>query len=169
MPKIEIHAPDGDERYALDIDSVTIGRNDSNSIIIDEDSMSGDHAELNLRAGGNYELSDLSSTNGTRLNGEKISEPVMLKDGDQIRFGNVEAVYISEISAEAKEELPPQETREPEIATESQTPRSFASMSPFKSKSAKKDALGAVAITLSIIAILAALAVAVMSTTLSAS
>ena len=169
MPKIEIHTPDGVERYALDIDEVTIGRNETNAIIIDEDSMSGDHAALNLRAGGNYELSDLSSTNGTRLNGEKISEPVMLSDGDKIRFGNVEAAYMSEVSAETKEELPPQETPEPEIATESQTPRSFSSMSPFKSKSAKKDSLGAVAITLSIIAILAALAVAFMSTTLSAS
>ena len=168
MPKIEIHAPDGEERYALDIDAVTIGRNDSNAIVIDEDSMSGDHAALNLRAGGNYELSDLDSTNGTRLNGEKISEPVLLKDGDKIRFGNVEAVYMSEVSADTKEELPPQETPEPEIATESQTPQTFSSMSPFKSKAAKKDGLGAIAITVSIIAIVAALAVAFMSVSLSA-
>ena len=170
MPKIQITTPDGDEtKYALDIEAVKIGRNDSNDIVIDEDSMSGDHAELHQRAGGNYELTDLNSTNGTRVNGEKLSEPVMLNNGDKVRFGNVEAVYVSEISAEATEELPPEESYEPEIARESQTPQTFSSMSPFKSKTAKKDSLGVCAIAVAIVAILLSLAVAFMSTSLSAS
>ena len=169
MPKLQITTPDGDEtRYELDIESVKVGRIESNHIIIEEDSISGEHAALNLRAGGDYELSDLDSTNGTRLNGEKLKDPAMLKDGDSIRFGNVDAVYLSEVTPDATEELPPEKKHEPEIAEVSQTPQSFESMSPFKSKDAKTDGLGIMAIAISIIAIVVSLAVALLSTGMSA-
>ena len=168
MPKLQIITPDGDEtRYSLDIESVKIGRNDTNDIVIDEDSMSGEHAVLNQRAGGNYELTDSESTNGTRVNGEKLGEPVMLKDGDALRFGSVDAQYISEISEEATEELPPEQTYEPEIADVSEPPHAFGTMSPFGAKNEKKDSLAIVAVALAIFAMVMCAGAALMATQMS--
>ncbi len=169
MPKIQIITPDGDEtRYALDIDSVKIGRNGTNDIVVDEDSMSGQHAVLNLRAGGNYELTDSGSTNGTRVNGERISEPVLLKDGDELRFGSVDALYMSEVVAGPVEELPPEQAYEPEIAEVSEPPHTFGSMSPFGAKSTKRDTLAVVAVSLAIFAMVLSAVAALMASQMTA-
>ena len=75
---------------------------------------------------------------------------------------------MSEVVPGATEELPPQEEYEPEIGQTSQTPQTFSSMSPFKSKSAQKDTLGMFAIVIAVVAIVVSLALVVMSYTLSA-
>lgn len=74
--------------YLLDAASIRIGRVEGNSIIIEESAVSGRHCELRRRGTG-YELADLGSTNGTRVNGESVSSdvPRRLHDGDAIVFG----------------------------------------------------------------------------------
>ena len=44
------------------------------------------HARLE-RAGAGWQLQDLGSTNGTRLNGWLVSSPVPVRAGDQVSFG----------------------------------------------------------------------------------
>jgi pSer/pThr/pTyr-binding forkhead associated (FHA) protein len=75
----------------LGSDIVTIGRAPSNHIIVDHPSVSTHHAVL-LRTGASYSLKDLNSTNGTRINGDCVTD-AELKDGDTIRFGSVTAIF----------------------------------------------------------------------------
>jgi pSer/pThr/pTyr-binding forkhead associated (FHA) protein/tetratricopeptide (TPR) repeat protein len=72
---------------------VKVGRvADGNDIAIQDDSVSREHARF-TRAGRGYVLRDLSSANGTSVNGERILErPVA--SGDLVRFGTVEFEYF---------------------------------------------------------------------------
>ena len=72
-------------------DIVMIGRSPSNQIVIDHPTVSAHHAVL-LRTGASYSLKDLDSTNGTRINGDFVTD-AELKDGDTIQFGSVTAVF----------------------------------------------------------------------------
>jgi pSer/pThr/pTyr-binding forkhead associated (FHA) protein len=66
----------------------TVGRVEDNAFQIAEPSVSSRHCEILLR-GEEIVVKDLNSTNGTFINGEKISESV-LKPGQTLRLGNVE-------------------------------------------------------------------------------
>jgi pSer/pThr/pTyr-binding forkhead associated (FHA) protein len=50
------------------------------------------HARIVVEA-GQVTVEDLASNNGTYLRGERISGPVQLTDGDEIRFGPVSVVF----------------------------------------------------------------------------
>jgi pSer/pThr/pTyr-binding forkhead associated (FHA) protein len=75
----------------LGSDIVMIGRAPSNQIVIDHPTVSAQHAVL-LRTGASYWLKDLNSRNGTKINGDCVTD-VELKDGDTIRFGSVTAIF----------------------------------------------------------------------------
>lgn len=73
--------------YQLLAGSIRIGRVAGNAIVVEEDAVSARHCELRRSAAG-YELVDLGSTNGTRVNGEVItSTPYDLREGDVILLG----------------------------------------------------------------------------------
>ncbi len=72
----------------LTVDKTTIGRVEDNTFQIAEASVSSHHCEILLR-GSDVVIKDLNSTNGTFINGEKISETV-LKPGQTLRLGQVE-------------------------------------------------------------------------------
>jgi pSer/pThr/pTyr-binding forkhead associated (FHA) protein len=74
--------------YELKVDRTTVGRVSDNAFEIPEASVSSHHAEIILR-GNDVVIHDLGSTNGTFINGEKITEAV-LKPGQTLRFGTVE-------------------------------------------------------------------------------
>jgi pSer/pThr/pTyr-binding forkhead associated (FHA) protein len=63
--------------------SASIGRVESNDIVLIEPGISRSHARLYEEAGA-YMLEDSGSANGTRLNGELITEAEVLRDGDYI-------------------------------------------------------------------------------------
>ena len=65
---------------------LSIGRKDSNSIILTDQHVSGNHAKIVVRNNGLF-LEDLNSTNGTYLNGKKISSRIKLTNKDEIRIG----------------------------------------------------------------------------------
>lgn len=66
----------------------TVGRHSSNTLTISNGTVSGNHAEI-LLAGNDVLIRDCGSTNGTLLNGRRIKEVEVLKDGDILHFGNV--------------------------------------------------------------------------------
>src|SRR5512134_580857 len=74
--------------HELKVDKTTIGRVDDNTFPIAEASVSSHHCEVLLR-GSDVVVHDLNSTNGTFINGEKITESV-LKPGQTLRLGQVE-------------------------------------------------------------------------------
>ncbi len=71
---------------------LSIGRTKENDLPIDDPSISKFHASLVLGVDSRYVLADTGSTNGTFVNGERISygKSVRLRSSDVIRFGNVE-------------------------------------------------------------------------------
>ena len=70
---------------------ITIGRSSGNEICLASNAkVSRAHSSIYYYAdGGVYALSDLNSTNGTLLNGMKISSDVILADGDEIGVGGL--------------------------------------------------------------------------------
>ncbi len=74
--------------HELKVDKTTIGRVEDNTFQIAEPSVSSHHCEILLR-GSDVVVKDLNSTNGTFINGEKISESV-LKPGQVLRLGQIE-------------------------------------------------------------------------------
>lgn len=69
----------------------TIGRHRDCDLYIADMSVSRVHAQLERNTEG-WLLSDLGSTNGTRLNGWRVRAPVLVQPGDQLKFGNAEFV-----------------------------------------------------------------------------
>lgn len=78
----------GGEEFQLKQGENTVGRRPGNSIIIPDPYTSGSHAVITAGE-DNFVLTDLGSTNGTSVNGEKLNpnEPRTLSDGDEITFG----------------------------------------------------------------------------------
>lgn len=66
----------------------TIGRHADNELVLDLPALSRHHA-LVTATGGGYTLSDLHSRNGTFLNRVAVTRPVRMRDGDEIRLGDV--------------------------------------------------------------------------------
>src|SRR5439155_708804 len=74
--------------HELKVEKTTIGRVEDNTFQIAEPSVSSHHCEVLLR-GSDVVVKDLNSTNGTYINGEKVSESV-LKPGQLLRLGQIE-------------------------------------------------------------------------------
>lgn len=74
---------------------ISIGRTKENDLAIDEASISKFHASMVLEAGPRYFIADTGSTNGTFINGERMSygRSVRLRSSDVVRFGNVEVNF----------------------------------------------------------------------------
>src|SRR3954465_4628715 len=85
--------------HELNVDKTTIGRVEDNTFQIAEPSVSSHHCEVLLR-GNDIVVKDLNSTNGTFINGEKVSESV-LKPGQSLRLGQIEMRLETETSAGA--------------------------------------------------------------------
>ena len=78
-------------RNPIDKPTVTLGRGLGNDVVLDDPRVSRHHAEIRV-LGGKYCLYDLKSTNGTHVNGQRITERV-LSDGDTISLGETELVF----------------------------------------------------------------------------
>lgn len=88
---------------------VTIGRKTGNTIVVPQDTfVSGRHAELVTGPTGTY-LTDLGSTNGTVVNGQKMTanEKQLLLEGDEVQIGQSRFTFrffVSETDAETENE-----------------------------------------------------------------
>ena len=116
---------------------ITVGRAPDNSIHIDDPSVSGRHAELRA-VGKAYQLRDLGSTNGTRINGSATGE-ITLHSGDRIRFGAVDARFEGDMPIGATQPLPAAAKVNVKVATTSIRPADFANASPFRTRSKQRD------------------------------
>jgi len=76
------------QEHQLNNERIRIGRAVENEIVIVSKKISREHACIH-RDGRRSLLEDLGSTNGTFLNGERVSGKINLRDGDQITVGDV--------------------------------------------------------------------------------
>ena len=99
---------------AIPMGTVTIGRKAGNTVVINGDSfVSGRHAEIATDNTGSY-LADLGSTNGTVINGEKMTphEKQLLLEGDEVQLGQSRFTFRLVMEEdETSQELADAETR----------------------------------------------------------
>jgi pSer/pThr/pTyr-binding forkhead associated (FHA) protein len=69
----------------------TVGRAARSDFVVDSAMVSRVHCRLMLNDGDQLELEDLGSTNGTFVNGQKVTK-VKLNDGDMVTIGRVQFV-----------------------------------------------------------------------------
>ena len=80
-----------------------VGRAETDGVRIDDPEVSRRHARLVHDERGVI-VEDLGSTNGTQINGERITGPCLLRDGDVVSFGDVSAVFRSSSPAQPERE-----------------------------------------------------------------
>ena len=124
--------------YELKVEKTTVGRVADNAFEIVEASVSSHHAELHLR-GNDIFVKDLGSTNGTFINGEKITEGVV-KPGQILRIGMIEMRLETGDAASATKKILdqtrviPQGVKLDELEG-TRTPLDFKSTTAFSKKS----------------------------------
>ncbi len=150
MPKLAIALENSKPTHELTEERITIGRAPDNLIQIDDPSVSSRHAQLTL-VSDRYQLKDLGSTNGTRVNGESVTE-VFLRVGDRVRFGKVEARYESDATGETQA-LPQADEIAARPAETSEKPADFGNASPFPNRKKEKDTVGTAVFAAAAIAI----------------
>ena len=85
------------EVYKLSKQRTSIGRNRNCQIVINNNTVSKDHAIIEFDEDYNCTIKDLNSSNGTYVNGEKLkTSPMKLRTGDKIQFGKYEIDFIFE-------------------------------------------------------------------------
>ncbi len=105
MAKVTLQLLEGLERGLMFRDlptPVTIGREDDNTVRLNDERVSRFHAKIQ-EDGGQIILTDLESTNGTRINGHPI-QMRMLQIGDQIAIGRCLLLFGSPEEITAKVE-----------------------------------------------------------------
>ncbi len=66
---------------------LTLGRDKGCGLVVADDSVSRQHASFTWSPAAGWVVTDLGSSNGTFLNGRKVVDPVALRTGDQVQFG----------------------------------------------------------------------------------
>jgi pSer/pThr/pTyr-binding forkhead associated (FHA) protein len=141
--------------HELTEEIITIGRAPDNLIVLEDPSVSARHAEIRAVSSAYY-LKDLGSTNGTRLNGNPITES-KLAHGDRLRFGGIEA-RVETIDPTATQPLPRMQEIEARPAEASAAPADFTNASPFQRRKKQRDAISTAILAAAAIAVLAFLA-----------
>ncbi len=112
MPRVTITVPDKNAqpyRFQLDREVVTLGRGSENDIAIESGSVSVHHAEMRRIEGG-YELRDIGSTNGIKLDGER-HEVISLRSGSTVKIGDVSFDFV--LTDEERDALTREKPSEP--------------------------------------------------------
>jgi pSer/pThr/pTyr-binding forkhead associated (FHA) protein len=104
MPRVTITVPDRNPqpyRFQLDRLEVNMGRGSDNDIVVEDGSVSVRHAVMERIEGG-YQLRDLGSTNGIKLEGQ-VTPVIPLRHGLSVKIGDV--AFDFTLSDEEREAL----------------------------------------------------------------
>jgi len=94
MPIIHIVNKDGTiYNYQIQKDEITIGRGKESDIVLNDSTASRNHARI-IKSNNNYNIIDLGSFNGTRLNDKSINNAILHHD-DVIRIGFTKLVFLT--------------------------------------------------------------------------
>jgi len=98
------------KRYPLKNAINTLGRSPENMIVIDTLQISRRHIRLSP-AVGSFAIEDIGSTNGTWVNGERLTRPYILVSGDELQFAGGFALRFEQQTAQLSQEMLPPTTR----------------------------------------------------------
>ncbi len=79
--------------FELDKDSYLIGREAGNDIVVEDPQVSRRHAQL-TRQGSAYLIEDMGSTNGTYVNGKRVTAPVLLSNSDLVGLADTVVLAV---------------------------------------------------------------------------
>ncbi len=87
--------------FELDRPGYVIGREAGNDLVIEDPQVSRRHAQL-TRQGNSYLIEDIGSTNGTYVNGKRVTAPTLLTNGDMVGLADtvIIAVQVPLVSGE---------------------------------------------------------------------
>src|SRR5580658_4488090 len=77
----------GDRKETFDKSEINVGRVQGNDLMLPKGNVSKHHARLLFRD-GRFIVTDLKSTNGTYVNGRKIAQATIVREGDKIYIGD---------------------------------------------------------------------------------
>jgi len=80
------------QEFQLEKATAVIGRTDDNDVVLNHRSISRHHAKI-VREGDKFQIMDMQSANGVRVNGEEYGK-VELRKGDKIDLGHVRLVFV---------------------------------------------------------------------------
>jgi pSer/pThr/pTyr-binding forkhead associated (FHA) protein len=83
------------KRVVVGPSGATLGRGRQCDVVLSDPNVSRQHAEIRPR-GGSWVLTDLGSTNGSRLNGRRIDGSEVLREGDEIELGESVMTFSQE-------------------------------------------------------------------------
>ena len=88
VPAVLLLRPAGETAspYRFSIQEILIGRDPSCDCALDDATVSSSHARLSYHH-SQWWIEDLDSTNGTFLNSQPVTSPVVVTSGDELRFG----------------------------------------------------------------------------------
>lgn len=89
--------PNTGARFLLDADEVSVGRDPSSDIFLDDVTVSRRHAVFR-RVDSGYAVQDIGSLNGTYLNGALVDSTV-LRTGDEVQIGKFRLVFYGAAAA----------------------------------------------------------------------
>lgn len=87
------------KEFEFTTSGVSIGRDGGNQLILDTDGVSRCHALLKQLSDGSWEVKDLNSTNGVKVDGTRIDGPVAVQEGATLQIGE-NTLQITELSQE---------------------------------------------------------------------
>ncbi|MGH9274381.1 MAG: FHA domain-containing protein [Acidimicrobiales bacterium] len=117
---LEVWSLSGRHHIELDRDRVTVGKDENNDVVVEDDpTISRLHAVLEPFAAG-WCVTDLGSSNGTYLNGERIWGQHRVRHGDEIRVGRTRLLFrnstdVGRTATETEQETPSITAREHEV------------------------------------------------------
>lgn len=76
--------------------AVVIGRAENLPMQVVDEKVSRKHIQIRPGDDGNYRLLDMGSSNGTLVGGRKISEEIVLRDGDEIEIGTTKLLFTTD-------------------------------------------------------------------------
>lgn len=79
-------------RLVLPPEGAVLGRSRECDVMLDDGGISRRHAMIRRDAGG-WQIEDLGSTNGLRVNGRRVQAPTLLRGGDRIEMGCTEIAF----------------------------------------------------------------------------
>jgi pSer/pThr/pTyr-binding forkhead associated (FHA) protein len=92
-PRLTIQTgPQAGQEIIIRKDATLIGRGDVCDIVINDPLVSRRHSQVTWD-GAYCAIEDLGSTNGTFVNGQRLSEPRVLKNGDQVQIAGIVIVF----------------------------------------------------------------------------
>jgi len=89
---VNISGTSGEDIFVIVDDVTTVGRHENSAILLDDVSVSRNHAVFTKTASGRITVRDLNSLNGTYVNGARVDE-MALRSADEIQIGKYKLVF----------------------------------------------------------------------------